>query len=424
MVLKKGSSFVRDDDDIVSIRKRREPLSSVRIKHGSAAIDCALPSFRQEIIRSTTDEIFKLNSVSFTAASKRKKTAEINLLTSMPRADNQAEHCVELIAALSINFHNPSIDNIYVMLEVDSMNASQACNSLSDSLTSIQTVEESIVQQKLICIPVLKQPTYWDFFLYANEHLDNKLVLLANTDIAFDSSLSLIDVDIFKRENIAYVLSVLPPPYAGSYSKVFGQECETIPRCTLGKFDGWDGSGNSWDAYLFLPPLQDIDPTKMDHVMNTNGGENRAGYQLEVNAHMKLYNPCRHIHAFHWHCIGAQMHGDERADHEAESNIDDVAPCWDCPGLEGVVPSNELCEEGLLQNVTTLQNVAEEEIRNLFLHPEDIQICVQKGSSAEDVFQVWTNSGTRSPLGAMCHDTHAVNCIISHGGRFDKHRHY
>jgi hypothetical protein len=226
--------------------------------------------------------------------------------------------------------------------------------------------------RKVVCTSVNQQPTYYDFFVYANRELKNTHVLLANTDIVFDDSLGLIDLEAIATGAMGFAFSVVSPPYAGDYKKTFGSECTAIPRCAVGDYAGFAG-GMSWDAYLFYSPTRSMDQSHLNHVMNTMGGENRAGYQLEVVAGVKLVNPCMHVHAFHWHCIGGDMHHTSvRADADYQ-NLGGLLPCWDCPGikyLEEHTPGSSLCQLG------DLRTPEYQELKDLFLHdPGQVQVC-------------------------------------------------
>merc|ERR1719333_1508138 len=97
------------------------------------------------------------------------------------------------------------------------------------------------------------------------------------------------------------------------------------------------------------------------------GSQRLAAYQLETAARISLYNPCEHVHAYHWHCLGdaygsspnepadkplwySALHG--TAESEAKTAVDSIFPCWECPGVQMSqnYPKREhLCMAGTLQ---------------------------------------------------------------------------
>lgn len=230
------------------------------------------------------------------------------------------------------------------------------------------------MENKLICAQTasMTQPLYADFFRYANTTLSSRVVILANADVVFDDTLKNIDWGRVLRQEHGYVLSVSPPPQNGDYKRVFLADCDNTPRCAVGswqrggKWAQGDGAGSSWDAFVFAPPL--LHYMNLSHIqikMNLNGAENMAAYQLEVNGNLTLYNPCFHIHAYHWHCKGGKMHDTDpttRADqppwlshmlglpvHFPYDAVDAMLPCWNCPGVimpPGAVSSTNYCKYG------------------------------------------------------------------------------
>merc|ERR1719272_2335380 len=118
---------------------------------------------------------------------------------------------------------------------------------------------------KLVVTPYNWFPLYMDFFEYANDHMQDKNVVLTNTDVVFDETLELIDVtnQNFANHKEGKVLAVVPPPDGtggdSRYRDAFTEQpeedrlCQNTPRCTLGLYGGWDLGGASWDAYLFRP---------------------------------------------------------------------------------------------------------------------------------------------------------------------------
>jgi hypothetical protein len=298
---------------------------------------------------------------------------------------NPNAHIQEIFAAINTNFLNRFLVEVHILTESDCIELEheliQHANTMPDEHEIIRQID-----QKLTCARTRdrKQPTYADFFRYANETLSGKVVLFSNADVVFDDSLGLVEPGPLKRHEHGYILSVSPPPHDGVYKRVFHRECDNTPRCVVGNWQGggsWGQTyaGCSWDGYIFSPPLSSkMNLSHIDVIMNMNGAENLAGYQLEVGASISLHNPCYHVHAWHWHCQGGKMHTRNnfvRADHPAwltrhwgqpphspADAVDHALPCWNCPGVklpEGSVGPKEYCRDGTILNSTWVSSLTD-----------------------------------------------------------------
>lgn len=338
------------------------------------------------------------------------------LLTSLfvPGASTNA-HIKELFTALAMNLHNRHIENVHLLME---SSGGDPCSRVPELLTELAPSRKvaGASAAKVVCVPVSKQPTYADFFRYARQKLKGLPVLLSNTDVVFDESLGLIDRNALKHGKYGYVLSVVPPPPNGAYKDAFGSECESSKRCAIGAFDGWIWGGSSWDAYIFYPPSEgSMDLAYIDHVMNIPGAENRAAYQLEKGAGMKLYNACLHVRAYHWHCMGSKMHQDSTAAWGAQFRAKDlgatnyIMPCWDCPGVrmpEGLSGSGAICQRG------STHAISRKELTRLFRVSSLVSICCPSEEDCqEEILELW-----RAKLLRRCKAPEDTRCIVHGSG--------
>jgi hypothetical protein len=229
---------------------------------------------------------------------------------------------------------------------------------------------------KLQCATVLEtpMPTYADYFAYSDGVLPGRVVVVAQPDVVFDSTLGLIDREAILKRRHGYILAVKPPPMDGEYREAFGADCANTPTCAVGAWQGggpWGQSelaGSSWDAFVFAPPVTlNMSMTKIAIGTDVPGSERLAAFQLETAARISLFNPCEHVHAQHWHCLGDAFAAspNEPADkplwynalHTAPTDkpkdaVDSIFPCWECPGIQ--MPPNypkrqHLCMAGTLQ---------------------------------------------------------------------------
>merc|ERR1719343_2001354 len=127
--------------------------------------------------------------------------------------------------------------------------------------------------------------------------------MIANADVVFDETLRRMPSMQAGRD--AQIISVIPPSYSGDFKDMFGKPCggeyPVKNRCQHGE----DGS---WDVFAFQPPLPSAFPiSQLEFAMNSNSAENRAASAME-SVGFRLKNPCKHIHAYHWHCFAAKTH--------------------------------------------------------------------------------------------------------------------
>jgi hypothetical protein len=309
--------------------------------------------------------------------SPEKRGGLVLLTSAFLESGEESEHVAEIYSAIALNLLNKFIAEVHILTEND---CHAVLRRLQHQVARMpgdwQPKMKASIDAKLGCTstPGGRQPSYADFFGHANRTMKHRVVLLFNGDVVLDESLGLIDPLPIMTHSHAFVLSVQPPPSNGFYKEVFNRECDNTPRCVVGAWNhGGDwgqsvGSGSSWDGYVFAPPLPGtMHLGHIDLFMNFNGAESLAGFQLEANSNLTLYNPCYHVHAYHWHCQGGKTHSRDpmvRADtplwytkmlhlppHWPHDAVMDIFPCWSCPGVDrpkGAVGPSGYCQAGTL----------------------------------------------------------------------------
>jgi hypothetical protein len=358
-----------------------------------------------------TDETFMLSTTpdgSFLKHEGRLITAvntKLVLLTTLFVPWRDGPHLHEIYAAFLMNLQVEAIRELHVMTESNCTVLATRLRQWADVMSNKTRIRKAI-GQKFRCVPspTMRQPTYKDFFEYANQTLSGELVLLANADIEFDESLRLIAPEPIMDGKIGFVLSVTPPTPNGHYREVFGRDCYNHRRCSPGTYQNGVGgtAGRSWDAYVFASPLpSSFNVWRVNNVMNILGAENVAAYQFE-DVGIKLFNPCEHVHAFHWHCQGGKMHGGWHVDQGANLAVGGLLPCWDCPGIQlpkEYAKREDLCAKGYLQMSWQVPG-----IRSAFKTPEiDAKVCCAHSWPCKelDFHWIWP-----------CIAAHDVNCVI------------
>jgi len=282
---------------------------------------------------------------------------KLSLLTTAFLSVNP--HTQEQFAALVVNLMNEVIYDVHILTESDCGLILKQVDYWISRMPN-KTISRKAMYHKFTCVPSTTgvQPLYKDFFEYANTTLAGNLVLFANGDIAFDETLRRINPDALMTAKMGMILSVQPPPQNSFYKDAFGFECSNTPRCAVGAWKGGcsASAGVSWDAYIFASPLSSsFNLWGVDVIMNIYGGEQVAAFQLEAAGGLTLYNPCYHVHAFHWHCQGGKTHSLDhsvRVDKPPHRAAKSIYPCWHCPGVtmpRGSAKASDLCRSGYRQ---------------------------------------------------------------------------
>ena len=199
-------------------------------------------------------------------------------------------HHLEIDEVLCANLANPSFAEVHVLLQ------GSTCRNFRRKFG---------FPNKMVCVEVQAQPHYWDFFHYASEKLASRVVVLANGDILFDTSLQRLKHNEMNG-SFAFVLSTDSARANSLYEHLYGVPCDTWSHCSK------DGvQQHSWDAFIFRSPLPwPVNSASYTHqqikrllnvVMNTPGAENRAAFGMQLMG-LRILNPCDHLHALHWHC--------------------------------------------------------------------------------------------------------------------------
>ncbi len=176
----------------------------------------------------------------------------------------------EFIECLRRNAANTHIDQITVFIE-DRTSAAE-----------VETRYPALKQPKMHLIPTGRRLTFKELFEYANRHLTSACVVVANADIYFDETLSLLE-----EESLSGRMFCL-------------SRWEEAPDGRLRHFD----APYSQDAWIFEPPLPQF---RSDFFLGTPGCENRLAYEAERGG-LIVSNPSRSVRARHLHNSGIRRY--------------------------------------------------------------------------------------------------------------------
>ena len=132
---------------------------------------------------------------------------------------------------------------------------------------------------KINAMKIKKRLTYKDVFEYSNKNLKNKIIVLSNSDIHFDDSLSKINDYNFNKSFIALTRINDDNTY------------ENLK------------SGCSQDTWIFKTPIKvikDKDYEKDGIILGIGGCDNKIAYVMK-NSGYDVINPCRKIKTYHKH---------------------------------------------------------------------------------------------------------------------------
>mmetsp|Transcript_173745 Transcript_173745/g.551627 ORF Transcript_173745/g.551627 Transcript_173745/m.551627 type:complete len:480 (+) Transcript_173745:54-1493(+) len=342
-----------------------------------------------------------IQAASTAAPSQISNATGVVLLTSLFARKlgpfDRPDHYRELLAAVGTNLMNIHLAKVHVLFE----GSAASCESLPQLILAVDPrVSPSL--GKLRCFNVSAQPMYADFLGHANAHLRGWVTIVANTDIAFDDTLRHIDPLQFEANaNLAFVLSVMDPQstaeWQSAYRCAVGRNCTAVRRCTLGR-----GGGRSWDAFVFRAPLpQSLDLSRLGFLMNINGAENVAAYEL-ARAGMQFWNPCLKVHAIHWHCSVKMHHRYSRLD-KKRGNTKSIMPCWECQGLrDDGLRNAELCTSGSRRAL-----IEKGPLRRFFLAPDRVALCCPGNGTCDEALVA-----RKGEDAAMCKQPSDTSCTI------------
>eukprot|EP00931_Biecheleriopsis_adriatica_P108908 TRINITY_DN8317_c0_g1_i2.p1 TRINITY_DN8317_c0_g1~~TRINITY_DN8317_c0_g1_i2.p1 ORF type:complete len:782 (+),score=71.23 TRINITY_DN8317_c0_g1_i2:734-3079(+) len=329
-------------------------------------------------------------------------------LTSFLFKSMSQPHGREMLMALSVNMRNPFIEAVHLLLEGGSCDMMVAAVKDTWMQGGPEGGGKAHWLDKLQCRMVPNQPLYKDFFQYAQRELQQRIVILGNTDVVFDETLGLIQPDL--KHGMMLVLSVQPDLV--HYPRIFGKVCRpddkkdsTPIACTFGSYDGWRFGGCSWDVYVWRSPLPAaVELSRLSFPMNAMHAEQRAGALLRQGG-VKFSNPCKFVHAFHWH-RAPKMH----AATAVRGPYLIVQPCWEnCAGLHpdyGVMPIEQLCVTG--HRAELIQRW-----KALFSWDAPMLCCPHDTGCGSNVQQTWFNEWTTSGITLpYCSKPADIKCLL------------
>ena len=136
----------------------------------------------------------------------------------------------------------------------------------------------SKISPKIQTYPIESRPTYQDFFNFSKQHLHSQKVIVANSDIFFDSSLDLLLKRDFKKTVYALTRYNLLP-YPDNRGVV------------------WKRNHGSQDCWIFEAPLCDF---FADIKLGWYGCDNWIAYEMS-KAGLSVLNPSLTVFSWHVH---------------------------------------------------------------------------------------------------------------------------
>lgn len=186
--------------------------------------------------------------------------------------DASAERLREFLTCIERNAANPKIAAVHVFVE-DAIEPGD-----------LVTQYPQLASPKVRLVPHGKRVTYRDLFAYANRELPGRRMIIANADIFFDHTLSLLD----------------HYPLAGRLLCLSRWDFHDDGSWRLFDFD------RSQDAWIFQTPIAEID---CDFHLGLLGCDCRLAWEAE-HAGLVVSNPSRSIRAYHLHGSGIRRYTD------------------------------------------------------------------------------------------------------------------
>uniref|UniRef100_A0A6U0GXB3 Uncharacterized protein n=1 Tax=Micromonas pusilla TaxID=38833 RepID=A0A6U0GXB3_MICPS len=227
-------------------------------------------------------------------------------------------HRAETEAAIALNTANPYISTVHVFLEATiDFHCSDVESRVEGLLQKAQHVRQAA---ELDCHEQSAQLSFFDMFLFAKS-VDagdsNRIVILANADMVFDSTV------VHLRGLNPSVLAIIATRGFGSasgtrqirkfYRTVMKSKAKAIPnRCYNLHQRGKKECRGSWDAYAFEPSRLKLSLTDFldersgrPFVMHQNGADPSALNALLTLSHFNhVHQLCDYVKMWHYHSEG------------------------------------------------------------------------------------------------------------------------
>jgi len=223
----------------------------------------------------------------------------INLVTTF-YISNDIIRSRELEATLLNNIKSVIIEKIHLFVDDE------------DSSNKLTTIINKTNTDKICIIEIGKKPKYTDYFKYIIEYLQNKICMIANSDIfiyEFDKTI----LDALDKNSWVYALT----------RHEYDLSCPLI-----NKYEG------SHDCYIFKANVVNESILEnVDFYQNYPGIETRIIKAL-YEQNLKILNPCSQIKIVHLHKSNVRNHGPWIGLHNGNDFEEFKASCWYVPPMQ------------------------------------------------------------------------------------------
>ena len=209
------------------------------------------------------------------------------LMTESPWMEAQSEtnksrlfeRQLEIEEVLQRNLNNTLVTSVHLL--VNQPSAEQRLRELSFHN-----------KHKIVVGRIEALPKYKDFFVYVNEKLLHRLVVMLNMDIYIGEGFELLNRTFFVRNNISYMLT---------------RNLRQERRCNMHGQSSYcrRGFGGSLDTYVFVLTrrLDESELSELDYNANALRAEYRLVWVFRHRLNKKLLNPCLILKTYHSHCV-------------------------------------------------------------------------------------------------------------------------
>jgi hypothetical protein len=216
-------------------------------------------------------------STNATLERREKINYGVHIIMSFYKGTYKKDRFQEILMSLKRNLKNPYVTAVHTLWE---------------DRDPIIYVNNSVLEKKLIRVQFGVQPTYKDFFDYANLRLGRGAIgIVTNSDIYFD-------------ETVECVTPVTPEKKAFNATKqhlVYALSRHPSNPC-VGRADYCEGYTGSHDSFVFALPLPYRFSSRVDFTQNHIGAENVIIWEFRRLEGYVVRNPCHTIKCYHVHC--------------------------------------------------------------------------------------------------------------------------
>lgn len=192
---------------------------------------------------------------------------------------------------LLVNYYKTSNEIRQAELDFCFMNniLNQFINKIYCFITEEDYQKLSNKNEKIIFVKINDRPTYYDYFKYTHDNLpENEIIVIANSDIYFDSSLRVLHSELGNNDVFAITR------WGADGNIIDGDNIKLYANAKC-----------SQDVWIYRNSVKNLESMDCKFGFGINGCDNKIAFEFHNNGYNVL-NPCLDIIIYHYHTTRVQ----------------------------------------------------------------------------------------------------------------------